>query len=54
MKNVLFYNKNKIVYIPNFIDFKNINSNNKKLPTKKLIMIGRLEDQKTMNLLLNN
>ena len=25
---------------------KNINSNNKKLPTKKLIMIGRLEDQK--------
>ena len=46
MKNVLFYNKNKIVYIPNFIDFKNINSNNKKLPTKKLIMIGRLEDQK--------
>lgn len=46
MKNVLFYSKNKIVYIPNFIDFKNIKSNNIKLPIKKLIMIGRLEDQK--------
>jgi len=52
MKNVLFYNKNKIVYIPNFIDFKNINSNDKKFPIKKLIMIGRLEDQKNYEIVI--